>query len=161
MTLHAKTELTWPRCVCGHIAQDHNVATVDPNVFGCDRCRPSEDKVCRAYRFPADFPQEKRDALNAQRSRILQGLDERKVPSEMDITLKLRVRFSDYNDYHDLAAKDEVTPEEVERFLDSLNMTLQDLCDVTQETSDDKFIYEYLAAEVLYKKEKHEGSQSD
>ena len=59
----------WPRCKCGHIAQDHNRkydnnhATVlgvlyRKQFYGCDRC-----DTCHSYRFPEDFPQGERDAL--------------------------------------------------------------------------------------------------
>lgn len=65
-------QLGWPRCCCGHIAQAHNRRLgQEPENYGCDECN------CEEYRFPAQVPQERRDALNAQRKRILEDLDSR------------------------------------------------------------------------------------
>lgn len=58
----------WPRCKCGHIAQDHNKPTHyrigDQINYSCDIPYCS----CQAYRFPA--PVELREALLAQRARV-------------------------------------------------------------------------------------------
>lgn len=61
--------LEWPRCKCGHIAQDHNRRIGDTDQYGCDFVKTCN---CMCYRFPATFPAEKIAALEEQRERILQ-----------------------------------------------------------------------------------------
>lgn len=62
-------DLAWPRCICGHIAQEHNQKLgKEPHNYGCDCCG------CIAYSFPAKTPTEYRRALGLQRQRIMEEL---------------------------------------------------------------------------------------
>lgn len=77
-------DLEWPRCVCGHIAQEHNQKLgLEPHNYGCD-CK---DCGCRGYSFPAKTPLEYRRALELQRRRIIERLDlrEKKYAKGMPI----------------------------------------------------------------------------
>jgi epoxyqueuosine reductase QueG len=65
-------QLEWPRCKCGHLAQDHNRQLRNTDNYGCDICG------CPVYRFPDDFPEDKQHALEEQRRRILFELDARR-----------------------------------------------------------------------------------
>jgi epoxyqueuosine reductase QueG len=57
---------SWPRCVCGHIAQAHNVRRgEEPRNYGCDQCQ------CPGYRYPDHTDPELIARLEARRNRAL------------------------------------------------------------------------------------------
>jgi hypothetical protein len=53
--------LVWPRCVCGHMAQDHNKTLTptsdDTDSYGCDMCK------CPSYRFPPKTSKAMKEAI--------------------------------------------------------------------------------------------------
>lgn len=128
-------ELQWPRCKCGHIAQDHNVLTGEsPKNYGCDVCAKT-GRSCMSYRYPDDFPQEKRDILEARREHILNDYP----PTNRQI---IRVLVA-----HEIEV--DIEDHTLEDFVDSFDNTLQDETDIGFETSDEKFNYVRKASERI------------